>query len=487
MSEKIYAFLLRLYPSRFRRLYGDEAMQLLRDRLRDENGFFARLRLWLDLLFDLAVSVPVEYRRTAPALSAPMRQADGVPSFHLLEQEPLRPSALLSGSVLAFLALTVFIVLFQHIGDPLPPSASSMDQTYSTRFAAQPGKKHSNDGAEGSKAGAAGTASQPPRLLDAAAVPQDATEAIVRLFDTHNIVMLGEMHGNRQEYEWLIKLVNTPDFANRVDDIVVEFGNALYQKTVDRYVAVENISVEEVQKAWRDMVLSTVPVQPVYEEFYKAVREANIKHQGGRQLRIVLASPPVDWARIQSRNDLEPYMNDREPWYAQTVKNEVLARHHRALIIMGTGHFIREDGKPGYIESELRAAEANPYLVVFGTNVVDHHGTMDKRFDGWKPPVIVPLAGNWVGSLPAQPVLTGGYAQATQQTLAQEADALLYVAPCSSLVTTYQPRTVVDGTLYGKEVARRNTMILGQPGDFLYQETEPSCISSSSQSTTGGK
>jgi hypothetical protein len=40
MSEKLYALLLRLYPSRFRRAYGDEAQQLVRDRLRDESGFF---------------------------------------------------------------------------------------------------------------------------------------------------------------------------------------------------------------------------------------------------------------------------------------------------------------------------------------------------------------------------------------------------------------------------------------------------------------
>ena len=38
MSEKIYAWLLRLYPSHFRKTYGEEALQLFRDRARDENG-----------------------------------------------------------------------------------------------------------------------------------------------------------------------------------------------------------------------------------------------------------------------------------------------------------------------------------------------------------------------------------------------------------------------------------------------------------------
>ena len=56
---------------------------------------------------------------------------------------------------------------------------------------------------------------------------------------------------------------------------------------------------------------------------------------------------------------------------------------------------------------ELRAAGADPYLVVFGTNVIDNRGDVDKRFDLWSAPVIVPLSGNWVGALPAQPVITG--------------------------------------------------------------------------------
>ncbi len=55
MSEKIYAWLLHLYPSQFREAYGSEALQLFRDRVRDEKGFFPCLRLWLDLLVDLAI------------------------------------------------------------------------------------------------------------------------------------------------------------------------------------------------------------------------------------------------------------------------------------------------------------------------------------------------------------------------------------------------------------------------------------------------
>src|SRR5882724_619363 len=101
MSEKLYAWLLRLYPSHFREAYGDEALQLFRDRARDEKGFFRSLRLWLDLLADLAISVPREYGYVQPELigvSAQQRLV-GMPAFNILEGKFPRPAALLFGSV----------------------------------------------------------------------------------------------------------------------------------------------------------------------------------------------------------------------------------------------------------------------------------------------------------------------------------------------------------------------------------------------------
>ena len=51
--------------------------------------------------------------------------------------------------------------------------------------------------------------------------PENATTAVLRAFDTHDVVMLGEFHGNKQLYEWLQLLVATPAFADRVDDIAL--------------------------------------------------------------------------------------------------------------------------------------------------------------------------------------------------------------------------------------------------------------------------
>jgi hypothetical protein len=91
MSEKIYARLLRLYPSSFRKKYEGEALQLIRDRLRDEAGFFERARLWWDLVVDVLAGLPSAYRNPTPLRSQrPFRlmPAAFLPS-KTLDDEPL--------------------------------------------------------------------------------------------------------------------------------------------------------------------------------------------------------------------------------------------------------------------------------------------------------------------------------------------------------------------------------------------------------------
>lgn len=44
--------------------------------------------------------------------------------------------------------------------------------------------------------------------------PEDATTAVLRAFEAHDIVLFGEIHGSKQEYAWLRSLVATPEFAD---------------------------------------------------------------------------------------------------------------------------------------------------------------------------------------------------------------------------------------------------------------------------------
>jgi hypothetical protein len=324
--------------------------------------------------------------------------------------------------------------------------------------------------------------------------PEDATRAIIRLFDHHDIVMFGEIHSVKQEYEWLCKLVKTPGFADHVDDIVVEFGNALYQKDVDQYVTGEDVPFDGVQMAWRNMIASVPPVSPVYGWFYQAVRDANLQGHGKHQIRLLMGGPPGDWDKIKTAQDLAPYEAQREQWYSHVVKDEVLARHHRALLIMGAMHFLRGSNQavqdemleqqhkpvppvdrshlaPGYIERELQAAGANPYLVVMGTDTVDGRGDVDSRIESWPTPALISVRDNWLGDMPSQPIVSGGHAPATPLTLADQTDAIIYIAPCSALKSVNDSPAELDGTAYGKELIRRNIIEVGHPLLFQYGES----------------
>lgn len=134
MSEKIYARLLRLFPSHFREAYGDEVLQLFRDRARNEKGFFARVRLWLDLLADLAISIPRQYRyvRSALAGAPAQRRLEDAPAFFVLVEESPGTGALIFGCVLSMMALSLFSILLSHAGNHRPPRTSAYQRQYPT-------------------------------------------------------------------------------------------------------------------------------------------------------------------------------------------------------------------------------------------------------------------------------------------------------------------------------------------------------------------
>ncbi|HXS78197.1 MAG TPA: S41 family peptidase [Terracidiphilus sp.] len=119
MSERVLALLVRLYPAAFRQKYREEALQLYRDRLRDERGLVRKLRLYCDLLEDAVTGLPLAWRnsykdaRTAPTIA----DLSGIPSFGVLKQEPLRPGSVAMGSLFSVVALVAFGLVMRL---PLP-------------------------------------------------------------------------------------------------------------------------------------------------------------------------------------------------------------------------------------------------------------------------------------------------------------------------------------------------------------------------------
>jgi hypothetical protein len=117
MSEKIYVYLLRIFPSAFRRHYEEEALRLIRDRLNDEKSFLLRIRLSFDLIRDIVGALPQAYRNSYAEVAAAASltpQFDGVPSFRILQKEPLRRGAIPTAGVLSVTALATFAFVMGH-------------------------------------------------------------------------------------------------------------------------------------------------------------------------------------------------------------------------------------------------------------------------------------------------------------------------------------------------------------------------------------
>jgi hypothetical protein len=117
MSEKIYSLLLRLYPRGFSQRFHEEALELMRERLREERGFLLKFKLWLELLLDVATSLPLAYRNTyaTSAVPAVTPLPVGLPAFRTLEPRPLSPLSIFMGGIFATAAVAFFAALMSHV------------------------------------------------------------------------------------------------------------------------------------------------------------------------------------------------------------------------------------------------------------------------------------------------------------------------------------------------------------------------------------
>jgi hypothetical protein len=303
---------------------------------------------------------------------------------------------------------------------------------------------------------------------------KEPVQAIVKAFDSHPIVMLGEIHGSVQFDALLKELVASPEFAAKVNDVVIEMGNSLYQDTLDRYIAGGDVPIGDLRKVWENVVgmPGGIPLPP-YHGLLAAVRDANQKRPMDRRLRVLCGDPPIDWERVHGREDVAPYLPFRDEHYASVVRYEVLAKRHKGLLIMGAGHFVRRgDGKPGLIEQQMRAAFIQPYVIIAGSNIVGTYEDLDSRFDRTPAPWLAEIKGSWLATIKrrADTAIIGVPSRETNPAAAgtwdQAADGYLYLGPRDKL-TGGGEAFDLEGTPYGAELRRRWKILFPTPPNSL--------------------
>ena len=257
-------------------------------------------------------------------------------------------------------------------------------------------------------------------------VPRDPYVAVLEEFERRPLVAFLETHGSAEQHLFLRSLVARPDFT--ADAVVVEFGSARYQVTIDRYVRGERVPPPSLAKVWRRTTqTSGVWDDRIYAEFFEAVRAANLLRAPGKRLRVLLGDPPIDWRRIRTSTCprrpgptcLEYWISRRSDHYANVVLRKVLARGGKALLVAGAFHLVRPP--PGRPWNETGIIERRHPGSVFTLKPHDFFGGLDRtelerRVGTWPHPSLALTRGTWLGALRpgvafgetgAHPMLTG--------------------------------------------------------------------------------
>jgi hypothetical protein len=115
----------------------------------------------------------------------------------------------------------------------------------------------------------------------------NAIEEIANLFDRCPIVSLGAAHGATREFEFLRNLMSDRSFSSRCNDIVVEFGNSLYQPLLDRYMEGEDVPIADLQQVWRpSWALGTRPSIGISSRLCEPSTRADPRPEDSVSLRV---------------------------------------------------------------------------------------------------------------------------------------------------------------------------------------------------------
>jgi hypothetical protein len=217
---------------------------------------------------------------------------------------------------------------------------------------------------------------------------------------------------------------------------MVEFGSDLHQTTLDRYVGGEEVSTEELRQVWATTTTGQWD-SPVYADFFAAVREVNAKLAPEKRIR-VLAGDPGKGVQIP-----------RDDWAVSTLRQQVLEKGEKALVVFGAGRFFRTqaDRYPlppsiGEISKSLDADYPGRTFVVVTLGGDDpKYESFERALQTSLRPVLVPLqrppfrgfaAEDFLGPKLFQQLPGGGIEyifQGSGVPLGDTADAALYSGP----------------------------------------------------------
>jgi hypothetical protein len=238
-----------------------------------------------------------------------------------------------------------------------------------------------------------------PKLREALPAPtvRPAIDGILAGFQNHPLVAIGNHEDYAQQEDFYAALVRDPRFAREVGNVVVEFGAGGHQDIIDRFLNGGDVSFSELRKVWSDIVGFNIPYAIGYVNFFVQVREVNRTLPRNQRIHVWLGEPPIDWSKIKNKAELVRYYPQRETHPAEIIEKEILARHKKALVIYGGGHFYAVDGHTPMLSLVEKKYPNSTFIVEMYTGFTSKACT--ERFEqsvrSWPTPALVtPVRGS---------------------------------------------------------------------------------------------
>ena len=299
-------------------------------------------------------------------------------------------------------------------------------------------------------------------------IPRPAVSAILEAFDRYEVVGMPEAHGMKDMDDFILALIRNPAFPEKVNDIAVECGNALYQPILDRYIAGEQVPFFEVRKVWRNTTQPMCSTSGFFEQFFSLVRAINQKLPAGKRLRVLAGDPPIDWDQVKTWKDAEKFYLGREASITSVMEKEVLSKHRKALMLFGTFHLMHDSG-PGSAVSAYEKDYPNRTLVISHLAFFDLKSSAPSsdRFADWPVPSLAVAKGTWLGALDLThffppPVMfdddckvTTEFPKEVQKPVEELVDAFLYLGPTDLQLREQMPADIALDSEFMAESQRR--------------------------------
>jgi hypothetical protein len=290
-----------------------------------------------------------------------------------------------------------------------------------------------------------------------------ATDGILAAFETHSVVGIADYHGLAQEEDFYVDLIRDPRFAREVGNVVVEFGGAAQQKTIDRYTAGEDISYEQLRKVWTDTVGWNPTVMSVgYPYFFAQVRAVNEGLPPSEHIHVWLGEPPIDWSTIKRSADLTQ-LSQRDRYPAELIRNKILANHEKTLVLYGSVHFFGLESVQSLVEQSYPGSF---YVVTAYLGFPDPASSQsfEQNLLAWR---------DRLRSTDGQKANT---LLVTTRGLGLPGDAVLYLGPAASLTESPVTPDLYLDSAFRKEINRRSLIMDGTPLDVTISPVSPAYI-----------